>query len=181
MAAAQPEFSPKMFVVPVLMLSVKFLKIDLSDYVPVLRVLYAVATFATVGVFVALRSMARRKAEPGNVTVTEKLPSGPVTKKLSTADYDVKECDKKLQQAAIGCLVVAFIHYKWGSPMPLLFQSIMQLVNLTDDPLVQIHFLHKKPIGKLARPFKVANPLADLIEGNTSADDQNSSSAKKKN
>ena len=55
------------------------------------------------------------------------------------------------------------IHYKWGSPMPLLLQSVMQPINITDEPLFQIYVLGKEAVGKLQRPFKIANPLADML------------------
>ena len=73
------------------------------------------------------------------------------------------------------------MHYKWGSPMPLLFQCIMQPMNLLDDPLVQIHLLGKKPEGKLERPFKAPpNPLADLLGGDKAADDDKAVARKPK-
>ena len=51
--------------------------------------------------------------------------------------------------------------------MPLLFQCVMQPLNLTDDPLVQIYLLGAKAEGKLARPFKPPpNPLADALGAN---------------
>jgi len=47
--------------------------------------------------------------------------------------------------------------------------QVMAPVNATDDPLVQIYLRGKSATGKLQRPFKVHNPLADLLGAN--ADD----------
>ena len=68
--------------------------------------------------------------------------------------------------------MTSFMHYKWGSPMPLLFQCVMLPMNLADEPLVKIHVFGAKAEGKLARPFaKPANPLADALGVNPDADD----------
>ena len=79
--------------------------------------------------------------------------------------------------------MVSAIHYKWGSPMPLLFQCIMQPMNLTDDPLVKIHLFGMKPEGKLERPFKApANPLAEMLgaDPNGEKDDEKAVARKPK-
>ena len=68
--------------------------------------------------------------------------------------------------------MTSFMHYKWGSPMPLLFQCVMLPMNLADEPLVKIHVFGAKAEGKLARPFaKPPNPLADALGVNPDADD----------
>mmetsp|Transcript_8093 Transcript_8093/g.24972 ORF Transcript_8093/g.24972 Transcript_8093/m.24972 type:complete len:185 (-) Transcript_8093:184-738(-) len=172
-----PELSAKMFAVPAMAMAIKFLKIDLAGFVIPLRAAYLAATLVTAASFVYLKTVIRRKNESRVITVVEKLPGKTETKKMSTADYDAKECDKKLQSAFVSFLVVSFIHYKWGSPMPLLLQSVMQLMNLADDPMVQIHLMDKPPTGKLQRPFKVNNPLADLFDANS---DQAANDTKKK-
>lgn len=166
-----PEFSPKMLAAPALMLSIKFLKIDLVPYLIPLRIAYGTATLTTLLFFVYLRSIVRRKNETKEVTVIEKAPGKSTKKKMTTCEYDTKECDKKIQQSVISCAIVSFIHYKWGSPVPLLLQSVMQFVNLADDPMVQLHILNKSAVGKLARPFKTNSPLADLLQSGQDDDD----------
>ena len=62
--------------------------------------------------------------------------------------------------------IVSFINYKWGSPMPLLFQCVMQPMALFEQPLFQIHILGKEAKDDLARPFKApANPLQEMMGG----------------
>lgn len=165
MAADAPEINLRMFAAPAMMLGMRFFKVDLSAYVIPLRCLYFVATLTTLACFVYIARLAQAKKNLKEITVTEKLPTETKVRKLTISEYDVEECMKKVKSGGVAFLVVCFIHFKWGSPIPLLLQSIMQLVNLTDDPLVQIHLFGKTAVGKLNRPFKVNNPLADLLKG----------------
>mmetsp|Transcript_30328 Transcript_30328/g.93875 ORF Transcript_30328/g.93875 Transcript_30328/m.93875 type:complete len:109 (-) Transcript_30328:123-449(-) len=80
--------------------------------------------------------------------------------------YDQKKAVEALRQTMLTVAMVSFIHYKWGSPMPLVFQCITQPMNMLDAPLVKIHFFSAKPIGKLARPWKAPpNPLQEMLGG----------------
>ena len=167
-APPAPEFSPKMLMVPALMLGLRALKLDLTGYVVWLRVLYVSSTLACGLVYFYISRLAQESKETGKVEVIDKM-AGDAQKRrsLSIGEYDAEEAMKKIKSSAFAVCVVAFIHYKWGSPMPLLLQSIMQPMNLTDDPLVKIYLFGKAATGKCQRPFKVANPIADLFEGKT--------------
>ena len=49
--------------------------------------------------------------------------------------------------------------------MPLLLQIVMCPLNLYESEIFQIHFLSREATGKLARPWKVANPFEALTGG----------------
>lgn len=167
-----PELSLKMFAVPAIVIGFKVLKIDLTAFVNQLRFAYCSATLTTILIFLYIRTLVQSKQEQGAVKVVEKLATKSTTKTLTPCEYDKKECDKKLQSAFMSFAVIAFVHYKWGSPTPLLLQSVMQILNLIDDPMVQIHIFKKPATGKLERPFKTNNPLETLL--NSSSDDAQS-------
>ena len=117
--------------------------------------------------------LAQKKQEPGEVTVKEKnYQNITVEKKFTIADYDQREAVSKVRALCFQVAMTSFMHYKWGSPMPLLFQCVMLPMNLADEPLVKIHVFGAKAEGKLARPFaKPPNPLADALGVNPDADD----------
>jgi hypothetical protein len=183
-APPAPELSPKMLVVPCLMMAVKFLKLDFAPYVEQLRIGFGCACALTLGVHFLVKSIAAGKADATEITVTTTNPMKPGEKETKTwtiCNYDQAEALKKVKSGLVSVCMVSAMHYKWGSPMPLLFQCIMQPMNLLDDPLVQIHLLGKKPEGKLERPFKAPpNPLADLLGGDKAADDDKAVARKPK-
>ena len=169
----EPELSPKMFVVPALLMIVKFFKLDFTLYVPQLRAGYACAVALTVLTTLMCGQLAQKKNEEGEVTVKEKnYENITIEKKFTVADYDQREAVSKVRALCFQVAMTSFMHYKWGSPMPLLFQCVMLPMNLADEPLVKIHVFGAKAEGKLARPFaKPPNPLADALGVNPDADD----------
>lgn len=181
-APAAPELQPKMFILPAVMLLVKFLKLDFAEYVDQLRLGFAAACLLTLGTMLTCKSIAASKNDATELEVTStNLKGEKETKTMTTCAYDQMEALKKVKAGLGSVCMVSLIHWKWGSPMPLLFQCIMQPMNLTDDPLVQIHLLGKAAEGKLARPFKAApNPLAELLGGDKQ-DDTAAVARKKKN
>ena len=160
-------------VVPALLMIVKFFKLDFTLYVPQLRAGYACAVALTVLTTLMCGQLAQKKQEAGEVTVKEKnYENITIEKKFTVADYDQREAVSKVRALCFQVAMTSFMHYKWGSPMPLLFQCVMLPMNLADEPLVKIHVFGAKPEGKLARPFaKPANPLADALGVNPDADD----------
>ena len=160
-------------VVPALLMVVKFFKLDFSLYVPQLRAGYACAVALTVLTTLMCGQLAQKKQEPGEVTVKEKnYQNITVEKKFTVADYDQREAVSKVRALCFQVAMTSFMHYKWGSPMPLLFQCVMLPMNLADEPLVKIHVFGAKAEGKLSRPFaKPPNPLADALGVNPDADD----------
>ena len=188
----EPELSPKMFVgcsavttpttaptppppqvVPALLMIVKFFKLDFTLYVPQLRAGYACAVALTVLTTLMCGQLAQKKNEEGEVTVKEKnYENITIEKKFTVADYDQREAVSKVRALCFQVAMTSFMHYKWGSPMPLLFQCVMLPMNLADEPLVKIHVFGAKAEGKLAWPFaKPPNPLADALGVNPDADD----------
>uniref|UniRef100_A0A7S3JS43 Inorganic phosphate transporter n=1 Tax=Aureoumbra lagunensis TaxID=44058 RepID=A0A7S3JS43_9STRA len=166
-----PEISPRMFIVPAFMLGIRFLKIEFTEYVVILRIAYVVAMLTSISVYAYLIRLAKANTDDTKVQVIEKVPtSGAEARRtLTVGEYDAEEAFKKIKSLGFGMCVVAFIHLKWGSPMPLLLQSVMTPVNLSDDPLVKIHFFKAPATGKLKRPFKVSNPFQQLMEGGGNA------------
>lgn len=158
-APAMPKLPLKPLLVPCLMMAFRFLKVDLSAYVLALRLVYCASTIVVVATFVYVTTLIRRKNEEATIEVTQPGASTPT--KMSTADYDVSQCKTKIQQAVLGAVFIAFIHYKWGALMPLLFQSLAAIINLSDDPEIQIHLLGKPATGKLKRPF--VNPIENFF------------------
>ena len=160
-------------VVPALLMIVKFFKLDFTLYVPQLRAGYACAVALTVLTTLMCGQLAQKKQEEGEVTVKEKnYENITIEKKFTVADYDQSEAVSKVRALCFQVAMTSFMHYKWGSPMPLLFQCVMLPMNLADEPLVKIHVFGAKAEGKLARPFaKPPNPLADALGVNPDADD----------
>ncbi|KAJ1462064.1 putative inorganic phosphate transporter [Pelagophyceae sp. CCMP2097] len=161
-AAAQPEMNLKMMVMPAFMIGIRCLKLDLTAYVVYLRVAYGVATAAMLGAMFWCYLQAGKANDTKEITVVDKQPGGESkTRVLTVAAYDKEQAISKIRQTAFQ---VCGIHYKWGSPMPLLLQSVMTPVNISDEPLVQLYVFGRDAVGKLARPFKAAaNPLADML------------------
>ena len=112
---------------------VKFFKLDFSLYVPQLRAGYACAVALTVLTTLMCGQLAQKKQEPGEVTVKEKnYQNITVEKKFTIADYDQREAVSKVRALCFQVAMTSFMHYKWGSPMPLLFQCVMLPMNLAD-------------------------------------------------
>ena len=117
-----------------------------SPYVDQLRAGFACACCLTLSVHFLVKSIAAGKKDATELTVA--------TKTWTVCDYDQAEALKKVKGALASVCIPLAMHYKWGSPMPLLFQCITQPMNLLGDPLVRIHLLGKAPEGELARPAR---------------------------
>jgi hypothetical protein len=74
-------------------------------------------------------------------------------------EYDTEEVKKALQQLLFGGALTSFLVYQFNFSQVLLIQSIMLLRTAYGNPLVQVHLLGRPADGKLARPFKVENPM----------------------
>lgn len=173
-APEAPELSPKMFIVPLIMITSKVLKLDFAPYVFELRVGFALAVVISILAQFGVMAIASKKNDATEVTVKAKNLQGKMeTNTYTTAAYDKMEALKDVRQGLITVCMVSFIHYKWGNPMPLLFQCIMLPMGLMDKPLVKIHLLGAQPVGKLARPFAAPpNPLEQMLGGDDAADEK---------
>mmetsp|Transcript_22977 Transcript_22977/g.41061 ORF Transcript_22977/g.41061 Transcript_22977/m.41061 type:complete len:187 (+) Transcript_22977:46-606(+) len=165
-APAAPEMNPKMFVVPALMMGVKYLKLDLNLYKTELRIAFAMAVLFKYAVIYYVYLTSQKAAEAGPVTVKEKKMDGTEEEKtMTTREYDAQQIMTNFKSGLFGLCITCGIHYKWGNASPLLFQSIMLPMGLLDDNLFKIHILQNAAVGKLARPFKAPeSPFAALAE-----------------
>lgn len=155
----------KTFSVPVLMLSMKFLKVDTSIYLQELRICFACVVLLNFSVMALLYFKIQSAVECGPIEVTEKTLEGTDKKtKMSSREYDTKKLREKLGQACLHLCITSGIHYKWGNAMPLLLQSINMPLGILDDNLFKIHIFGCAAEGKMARPFKPpVNPLAKML------------------
>ncbi|KAJ3160458.1 hypothetical protein HDU86_000792 [Geranomyces michiganensis] len=86
-----------------------------------------------------------------------------VEKHVTTVrDYDVKKIVEIARSQAVSLGMIALMHFKFGYVRPLLLQSVLGLKSLYEAQLVQVHVLGRPAAGELARPWKVASPLAGL-------------------
>ena len=83
----EPELSPKMFVVPALLMVVKFFKLDFTLYVPQLRAGYACAVALTVLTTLMCGQLAQKKQEPGEVTVCVEINQCVVHRQFFTKSF----------------------------------------------------------------------------------------------
>lgn len=164
-APAAPEMNPKMFLMPALMMGVKYLKLDLNLYKTELRIAFACAVLFKYAVIYFVYLTSQKAAEAGPVTVKEKKPMDGTEeeKTMTTREYDAKQIMSSFKSSLFGLCITCGIHYKWGNASPLLFQSIMLPMGLFDDALFKIHILGNEAVGKLTRPFKAPeSPFAAL-------------------
>lgn len=169
---AMPEFSPKSFVVPAVLLGTRYFKIDVNAYVVELRFAFAAVVLSSLAVSALLYFKTQAAPEGGEITVKEKAMDGTETAKtMSTREYDAAEVVKKVKSTLMGLCISGGIHWKWGNATPLLMQCIMIPTNLLDDPMVKIHLFGYEATGKLQRPFKAPeSPFAALMGGDTATE-----------
>lgn len=169
---AQPEMKPTMFVVPAVMLGMRYFKIDLTGHVQELRIAFGFVVILKCLCTLYIYLVSQKSTDSAIVEVSEKGMDGiEKTKKMTVAEYDASVITKSLGSTAFGTLITCGIHYKWGNPTPLLIQCVMGPMNVYEEPLFQIHVLGCKAEGKLARPFKAPpNPMEELMGGGKSAE-----------
>ncbi|KAI8584905.1 hypothetical protein HDU88_004499 [Geranomyces variabilis] len=96
-------------------------------------------------------------------------------------DYDVKKIVELARSQAVSLGMIALMHFKFGYVRPLLLQSVLGLKSLYEAQLVQVHVLGKPAVAELARPWKVASPLAGLApQADTTAKVADAKAAEKK-
>lgn len=143
-------------------------KLDLTTPEALLnvRVFFGVVQTICLCVGLAIYRKIRLAADDTEIKYTDtKVGQDPVQIEQTIEQYDLEQIKKFLQQIVMGSAIVGFIHYKWGSTQPLLFQGVINPMNLFDMPLLWIHLLGRKAEGALQRPFKVdENPFAKMME-----------------
>eukprot|EP00325_Prymnesiales_sp_UTEX-LB-985_P030824 CAMPEP_0174728336 /NCGR_PEP_ID=MMETSP1094-20130205/51536_1 /TAXON_ID=156173 /ORGANISM="Chrysochromulina brevifilum, Strain UTEX LB 985" /LENGTH=201 /DNA_ID=CAMNT_0015930231 /DNA_START=7 /DNA_END=612 /DNA_ORIENTATION=+ len=104
-------------------------------------------------------------ANPGTsqyLSDSDKAEDGSVTARA----YDVAKLSESKLQLVMSAAITCFIHVKWQYTQPLLMISIMQPMQLWDNPAMHIHLRGKSGPG-YERPWKGANadnPLAQWAE-----------------
>jgi hypothetical protein len=86
------------------------------------------------------------------------MPDGAA--RCSVMDYDLSEVQKALQSQLIYLVFMSVLHFKWQFVKPLIFQTLPPLLALLQGNLAKAHIW---PGQAVQRPFKVANPLEDLL------------------
>lgn len=168
-----PEFKPQMLLAPLVIFGLRYLKVDLSDYVQELRIAFGLVVVLNLLASLVIYRRAQSAADADTrVVVKEKVPGKPtVSKEMTYREYDSSQVMKKVQSSFVGLAITGFIHYKWGNATPLLLQALMIPLNAIQDPLFEIHILGKEAVGKLKRPFAThPNPLEELMGGGSSQD-----------
>jgi len=107
------------------------------------------------------KNEATRVATPGTsmyLKDEDKAADGSV----SARTYDNAKLQEAKMQFVMSAAISFFVHFQWGYTQPLVLMSVMQPMQLFDNPALAIH-LRGKP-GE--RPFKAAagNPLAQWAE-----------------
>merc|ERR1719198_100397 len=79
---------------------------------------------------------------------------------MTVSEYDNSKVAELFKSTLMSAAILAFIHYKWGSTMPLILQGIMTPLNLLDSPLLLVHVFGLEAKDDLARPWKKQDPMA---------------------
>jgi hypothetical protein len=96
---------------------------------------------------------------PQKVPFQSEDQQGP-TRRMEARDYDMEQYYDFLWKRVVMPLgIVAFVCFKWGQIIPLLFQCMHNPVQLYQLPLFKIYLLGHEARGDLARPF----PQPDLF------------------
>jgi hypothetical protein len=133
----------------------------------VARVGFLLSQLFAVGVYLFVRQKVVSKADQTKVQVkaTPSLanptpdPNDSIT--MTYEEYDLSKIKEALQQAVIGCLIIGFLHYKWGYGIPLVIQCVTVPMNLYKSDLIKAHIMDKK----VTRPFTPPpSPWANLMD-----------------
>jgi len=142
--------------------AMRYVNLQDPKIVMYVKMAYITVQVATILVSLLIRKRITESKETGNVAVPESRGGTPQT--VSVKEYDLSQIKQSLNQALIGTLITLFINYKWQVIQPLFIQSVLAPKNMLTSPLFRIYIMGDKATGKLARPFKSDNPLADLIK-----------------
>lgn len=157
-----------MLVVPLVMMGVSQSGIDLNDSTTqhYIRIMFATAQVVVILTYALIFLKIRMKSDVENkVTVEKKEPFGQNTgeKKsevMTYMQYDTSELKNMLYSLLVGFVITTWTHSKWGYIQPLLFQSIMQPLNLATHAIFRIHVLGHGDQDDLKRPWKDDKPGA---------------------
>lgn len=162
-----PGLSPKMFVVPAMMLSINYAGIDLNtdDNKLKIQMAFAAATtftlllYAVIAVRVWLKGDTTRTLKVQEKQMMGENAGEEIMVDYNYKDYDLKQIRTKLTTAMLSVVISGGIHYKWGMVHPLLIQAVLQPMNALGDPLAQIWLMGSDDTkGSTKRPFAVDKP-----------------------
>lgn len=160
----------QLIILPVMWVSGK-IDFTVPDNVQMLRIWFCVVCM--IG-YVALqlgirrcksKNDATRVPEPGEsmyLASEDKAADGSV----SARTYDNAKLQEAKMQFVMSAAISCFVHFNWHYTQPLILMSIMQPMQLFDNPAVGIHVRGKSGPG-YERPFKsqnAGNPLAQWAE-----------------
>mmetsp|Transcript_30787 Transcript_30787/g.73965 ORF Transcript_30787/g.73965 Transcript_30787/m.73965 type:complete len:265 (+) Transcript_30787:211-1005(+) len=117
-----------------------------------------------IGCWIVLMMISKKINEkPDNASGTKiKIPAEMVmgneakpAREMTEKEYDLEKFSEARTQQLMGGVILCAVYYNWQSLMPLIFQTVMAPLNLTENPLFLIYMLKKEQ----ARPFPKANPF----------------------
>ena len=176
-APETPALKMKMFIAPVLLLGGKRLGIDYKDAQTItnIRMCFVTSMTLLIGLFsiVYFRlQAAKKRLEEDKVRVKSKdLATGETKEEEVTLyEHDFRELKKVLSSNLMGAAMVSLMHSYMKVVPPLLLQSIMMPLNLSETQLFQVHVLGRTSAthANLKRPWEpepVKSPFAAFTEG----------------
>ena len=172
-----PALKMKMFIAPVLLLGGKRLGIDYKDVQTItnIRMCFVTSMTLLIGLFTVmyLRLQAAKKTlEEDKVRVKSKdLATGETKEEdVTLYEHDFREFKKVLSSNLMGAAMVSLMHTYMKVVPPLLLQSIMMPLNLSETQVFQVHVLGRTAATRanLQRPWEpepVKSPFAAFTEG----------------
>ena len=101
----------------------------------------------------------------GKLLKVEGSDKAPEKKKTTIFQYDTDKLREfSFQRTVLPSMIIIFVHFKFGSVVPLMLQSMNSLIGLFSFELVQIHLMGRPAVGKLARPF-VPQGMLGMLSG----------------
>eukprot|EP00854_Cymbomonas_tetramitiformis_P019482 gene19482-23292_t len=132
-----------------------------------IRIMFATAQVVVILSYALIFFKIKMKSDVENkVTVEKKEPFGQnagetKSEEMTHMQYDTSELKNMLYSLLVGFVITTWTHSKWGYIQPLLFQSIMQPLNLATHAIFRIHVLGQADQqGDLKRPWKDDKPGA---------------------
>ena len=151
---------------PLLMMGVLFVMryVNFNDTktVMIVKIAYAIMQTGTFLMALMIRSRILKSKETATLAVPD--PRTNQSQVMTIKEYDLSQLKQLLNQTLIGTMITIFINYKWKVMQPLFIQSVLAPKNMMTNPLFRIYIMGEKAVGKLSRPFKVENPLMDLLK-----------------
>jgi hypothetical protein len=162
----------RMFLPMGIMYGMKYIDVEKEENIMMMRVGFAASQVFMLCLGVYLYTKVQKSTEEGDVEVPAKPPSPfggdekVEMKKMTIKEYDLGECQSKIQQVFMQSLIVGGIHYKWGSAIPLVMSSVMGLMDLPENPMFRLYVLGHKigDKGLEKRPFKAKNPFSGMTD-----------------